>query len=312
MAWGKKPVRTTAQLSGVDNVSQRRSPVLRGLFVGGAGLRPWWGVLLFVGCAALLEGAGGPVIALQHRWFGPGESAGGVIFQKLVLLVCLIGVVAVLGRIEGRRLGDYGLPWSRAFRRTFWAGGLWGLGLLTINIVVLLLTRVYTFGAIALSPRAALEYGLLWAAADITVATAEEFAFRGYLQYTLTRWLGFWPAAVLTSALFGLAHLDVPGLPWTAVASIAFGGVFLCVALQRTGDLWFAIGAHAAFDWGLAFLFSTSPGVREQLFDASLQGPAWLTGGAAGPEGNALSVILFAGSLLLLPRVYREVRYHPR
>ena len=45
-------------------------------------------------------------------------------------------------------------------------------------------------------------------------------------------------------------------------------------------------------------------GGRMQL---DLEDPVGLS---AGPEANALAVILISGSALLLPRVYRHVRYH--
>ena len=35
--------------------------------------------------------------------------------------------------------------------------------------------------------------------------------FRGYLQATLTRGLGFWPAAILVSVLFGAGHIPNAG-----------------------------------------------------------------------------------------------------
>ena len=133
------------------------------------------------------------------------------------------------------------------------------------------------------------------------VGMAEEFIFRGYLQYTLTRGMGFWPAAVLASVLFGLVHLDVPGEPWTAVANIVLLSLSLSIALLRTGSLWFSIGSHMAFDWGLAFFYSCDrTSVHGYLFNATLHGSKWLTGGTAGPEGNIFNVFLVAAAILLL------------
>jgi hypothetical protein len=73
--------------------------------------------------------------------------------------------------------------------------------------------------------------------------------------------------------------------------------LIFALTLRRTGTLWLAVGWHAAFDFGETFLYSvpdsgaTFPG---HLSNATLHGPAWLTGGAAGPEASVLSFVVMA------------------
>ncbi len=89
-------------------------------------------------------------------------------------------------------------------------------------------------------------------------------------------------------------------------------GLFFCLTLRRTGNLWFAVGFHAAWDWGESYFYSVpdsgtvAPG---HLLKTSLHGPAWLTGGSAGPEGSALLFILLAALWIAFDRVYRRVQY---
>jgi len=55
--------------------------------------------------------------------------------------------------------------------------------------------------------------------------------------------------------------------------------------IWRTGDLWFAIGNHVAWDWGETFLFGTpNSGLHGQhaLMNPFFHGPTLLTGGAVG------------------------------
>jgi membrane protease YdiL (CAAX protease family) len=78
----------------------------------------------------------------------------------------------------------------------------------------------YSFDRIALPALGMLKYACLWAAAYLAVGIAEEFAFRGYLQYTLARSMRFRPAAVVTAILFGWIHLNV-NAPWQVMAGIA-------------------------------------------------------------------------------------------
>jgi membrane protease YdiL (CAAX protease family) len=140
---------------------------------------------------------------------------------------------------------------------------------------------------------------------------APEFAFRGYLLFTLTQATSFWPAAVLTSILFGLIHLDV-GAPWPVIVNFCALALFACLAIRRTGTLWFAIGAHVAFDWADSFFYSIGgPAVQGQLFQATVHGSPWLSGGAAGPDGNIFNLVLVAASILLLSRLYPQVKYPP-
>ena len=128
----------------------------------------------------------------------------------------------------------------------------------------------------------------------VLVAVIEEFLLRGYTQFTLARGIGFWPAAVVLSALFAYAHLRNPGETPLGILTVALIGLFWCFTLQRTGSLWFALGLHASWDWAESYFYGVpdsggmSPG---HLLNSSSQGPAWLSGGSVGPEG---SVLVFA------------------
>jgi uncharacterized protein len=283
---------------------------LRYAFYGSSGLRAGWRAIgFFVLLFAAVESQLGTILKLEHRVFGAGETPGGVLFEKALLFVCTVILTLIFGVFEHRSLADYGLPLQKIFGKDFWAGALWGFGILTANIGLMVLFRAYSFGSLALTAVGILKQALLWAVAYLAVGIAEEFAFRGYLQYTLTWGMGFWPAAVVTSILFGLIHLDVQA-PWRAIANIAVLALFVCMALRRTGSLWFPIGSHMAFDWGNTFFYSADrTQVQGHLFNASLHGSPWFSGDAAGPEGNIFNVFLVVAGILLLSRIYPLVKY---
>ena len=68
--------------------------------------------------------------------------------------------------------------------------------------------------------------------------------FRGYLFAALTRWKGPWPAAVVSGALFGLAHvLAHPPVAWLPLAVMGF---LLALIFWITGSLLPCIALHAA------------------------------------------------------------------
>jgi membrane protease YdiL (CAAX protease family) len=59
---------------------------------------------------------------------------------------------------------------------------------------------------------------------SVTGGIREEALFRGYLQATLTRGIGFWPAAVVLSLLFGAGHLANAGETVSGVSGVMVQG----------------------------------------------------------------------------------------
>jgi membrane protease YdiL (CAAX protease family) len=147
------------------------------------------------------------------------------------------------------------------------------------------------------------------------VSVSEEFAFRGYWLFSFARRMRFWPAALFTSVVFGAAHLGNPGENVLGILQVIVVGLLLCLTLRRTGNLWFALGFHAAWDWAETFFYGTPDsgllGVGRFL-NSSVQGPNWLTGGSAGPEGSILVFFVFALCALLIHLRFPNVIYPDR
>lgn len=82
--------------------------------------------------------------------------------------------------------------------------------------------------------------------AVVVAPVVEELLFRGLVLRGLMLRLGFWPAAVVSSAFFGLFHAQATGLRGLPIV-VATGvfGLGLCVLVRRTGRLGPAIGVHA-------------------------------------------------------------------
>lgn len=169
---------------------------------------------------------------------------------------------------------------------------------------------VFFFGPMVLSGREILLYAAWWGVACVLVGLYEEFFFRGYVLHTLQGGVGFWGATLLSSAWFGAVHLGNATDPWYIALSAATFGMLYCVTVLRTGTIWFAIGVHTAFDFAETFLFSPSGGlgVSGHLLDSSLHGPAWLTGGVAGPEASLNGVLVFVLLFYIANRLGRPKR----
>jgi len=111
-------------------------------------------------------------------------------------------------------------------------------------------------------------------------------------------------ALVATSVGFGLLHLGNPGANAQSVAVVIFAGVFLAAVLVATGSLYAAWMAHFAWNWSMAeLLHAAVSGVRFPYSTYRMDdvGPAWLTGGAWGPEGGVAAVAgMLAGIAVLV------------
>ncbi len=124
--------------------------------------------------------------------------------------------------------------------------------------------------------------------------------------------MGFWPAAILLSCLFGLAHKSNPGETKFGLFSVVLFGLLFCLFLRRTGNLWWAVGFHAGWDWGQTFFYGVpDSGIPpyHNLFGSVFHGPGWLTGGSVGPEASVFTPIVLVIVATLFTRVYRENRY---
>jgi uncharacterized protein len=290
------------------------------IFLGPDGVRPIWRLLIAVGLYNLLVFViealltSDPAIWEWLRSRRPDVFAPGVlIFSETVRVAAAVAAGFLMSRIEERSFRDYGVPWSEAFGKRFWQGAAYGFALLTLLMASIAALGGFTLGGLALDAAAALRYGVLYALGFLLVGFFEEATFRGYMQATLRQGIGFWPAAIALSVWFGLLHGHNSGEAKTGLLMAGCFGLLAAFSLRRTGNVWFAIGMHAAWDWSESYLYGVpDSGVAASghLTAASLHGPVWLTGGSVGPEGSALVFAIIAigalGLHVLFPAAPKE------
>lgn len=90
----------------------------------------------------------------------------------------------------------------------------------------------------------------------ILAPITEEIVMRGFLFGGLRTRLRFLPAAIITSILFGLAHITQAseGLLWAAAIDTCILSMILCYLRETTGSLWAPILVHMMKN-SLAFVF---------------------------------------------------------
>jgi uncharacterized protein len=283
------------------------------IVIGPQGLRAGWRLLIFLAIVIALGTCA--LVSLQPKLLtslGTDFSAVNVMVQEVISFSIVLIATAIMGRFEQRSLGDYGLPVRALLGKQFWTGALWGFVMLSCIVALMAATHSYSAGGLALGTGNVVKYGILWAIAFLLVGLFEESAFRGYMLYTLNSGMGFWPAAAITCFLFAGGHITNPGENWVGVLEIVLIAIFLCLALRRTGNLWFAIGWHMAFDWGESFFYSTpNSGIQAtgHMLRATLMGSKWLSGGSVGPEASVFDVIVTVAGILLLTKLYPDAKY---
>ena len=90
----------------------------------------------------------------------------------------------------------------------------------------------------------------------------EEFVFRIFLFNAMRKWWGFWPGAIVSSLLFGLAHAQQPLVPAMFLSlslPLALGGIVLCWVYTRTGSAYANMATHAGFNALSLALISVAP-----------------------------------------------------
>ena len=285
-----------------------RADRLKLVFWGPDGLRAFWRLAIFVAIVFGLRFGISRTLRLLHivKPHLPAAidvSAKTVLLQESLAFLCVLLATLIMGSIEKRSLGDYGLPRRGAFGIRFFEGLVWGFVAECATMFTLYLTGNVTLNGFDLAGSAAVRYALLWLAAFVMVGFFEEFLFRGYPQFTLSTGIGFWPAALILSGLFWLGHMGNPGETWVGGFATALAALLFCVSLRVTGNLWFAIGMHAAWDWAETYFFGVADSgmpANGHLLNTTLSGSKWMTGGTVGPEGSVVELVIVSAVIGLL------------
>ncbi len=263
---------------------------------GVAGLRAGWRLLLFFVILLPLGYAASQLAGIAFRKFEVDfYSPLGFLVLGVSLVSALLLASWIMSRLEHRSLADYGVPWHRAFCLQFWQGAAISFLSLTLLLFVMRSLGAVSFVSGGIHGIDAWRYGLLWTAPLFLAALLEDFFYRGYLLYTLTTGIGFWPAAVITSLLMGGAHYFNPGGHGLGPLAATAYCLVTALIIRRTGDLWMALGIHSAWSWGEVFFYgvpSSGQTAHGHFLQASFHGSLWLTGGGFGPEASLLNLML--------------------
>jgi uncharacterized protein len=320
---------------GPAQIGAAEPSLLRKIFLGPDGLRAGWSLLIFIALmAAMLQGVGW--ITKHYAHLSPPRPGSELppifaVYAEVLPFLGTLLITWIMSKIERRRLGVYGLGAERMLPN-FLTGLLWGVTLLSLLVFILWKTGLLVIEQRLLFGADVARYGAIWLLCFLAVGLLEEYLTRGYILYTLTRGLGaiyafvfkmrhskalgFWTAALLLSVLFGLGHGSNPGESPIGLLSAGLASLVFCLSLWRTGSLWWAVGAHASWDWAQSFLYGVADSglmAQHHLLATHPVGKPLLSGGTTGPEGSIFAImmlLLFAVIIVFtLPRKENDAKF---
>ena len=219
------------------------------------------------------------------------DSLQYVIPLVIAVHFAYVGFVRLVERRRAQELSGKG-----AVRETG-AGIAVGAGLLATSVVI-----IAVLGHYQVTGSNPVSVVLPAFAMSVAAGYVEEVVFRGVLFRIVEESLGTWIALLLTSALFGFAHMASPNATLFSSLAIALeAGVLLGAAYVLTRRLWLAVGIHFAWNFTQGGIFGVrvSGFTMDGLLESTLSGPTLLSGGEFGVEASIFALVLGVGTGVL-------------
>ncbi len=248
-------------------------------------------------------------------WSMLGYPDYGTPLSELVLLFTNLATLLVLAAWlwlwEGRPFRTIGLSRGDALHGLV-IGFLAGCALFALPTLGLIAAGQIGPGnplAMESTGWAALPIALAFLPVWLIESGAEEAVMRGYLLQRHALKLPAWPAILVVSVGFALAHLDPEPVVLVNTALFSMG---LCFVALAQGSLWSCIGIHAGWNMTQGQIFGlpvSGTALTNSLFSfAPTQGSRpLLTGGNYGVEGSIPVTVALALACVAAYYYFRRV-----
>jgi CAAX protease family protein len=293
--------------------------MIKTIFAGRSGIRSGWRFLIFIALiVAMSISLDWLVVGVLHYKSHELWHPVDFILNEGIHFLIALAAAYVMMQVERKRWSfkDYGLNVRQNPFGLFLRGSLYGFVTPTVVMLLIYVVGDVSITGVALAGKSLLYFAILWLIAMTLLGCAEEFLFRGYPLFAIASGIGFWPASILLSLIFGGLHYFVKPLEtWLDGISVTLIGLFLCLTLRRTGSLWFAIGFHAMFDYAALVLYAAPNSgnqgrpVEGAILKTTFHGPSWITGGPCGIEASALILPVLALLFMWFHHLYKRANY---
>lgn len=188
---------------------------------------------------------------------------------------------------------------TKGLGRNLTIGLLMGFILQSLTILVMYLNGNYSIEAI--NP---VSYILIPFAIMFTVAIIEEILVRGIIFRIIEEKLGTYISLAISSIIFGAFHLINPNGTLISSICITTAGFLLGAAFIYSRNLWMPIALHFAWNFtqsGIYGAITSGNAKTNNLIEAKIQGPEFITGGEFGPEGSIQAILFCAlGTIIFM------------
>ena len=242
----------------------------------------------------------------------------GYISSSIYLMSVLISLFIQIKFLDKSSFKKYGLKINKTWVQEFLVGIVIPIVLLSVFFFIMYATGnlkivdFFTTNASAYSfDYSFIEGFISQTFSQIVVATVEEIFNRAFLFYIVYEALrkvkkdstkrAFF-SLIVTSLLFGIVHFANDSATILSTINIVLWGMLACLPFLITGRLGMSIGFH--FSWNLvqgAFYGFPVSGFIAKATVMGIELPNNLiTGGAFGPEGSMLAVLLCVIGVMLI------------
>jgi membrane protease YdiL (CAAX protease family) len=274
-------------------------------------LRAGWRLLLQTLLLLLFSSALGVLLGLIY-YIQP-VPLDNFLFKMVISTVIYTGSVFIARRwLDRRSVVSLGLKFNRRAILDLFTGFLIGLAVMGLVFGIAWAANWLTFEGFAWQSDSAgrvLKETLLILLAFVLGGWGEELLIRGYYLQTLESGSNTLWAVLLTSAVFGILHLDNNAASWSSALGTSMLGGLLAYGYVKTRQLWLPIGLHIGWNFcqGAVFGFPVSGIDIYHLMSSVIVGPKLWTGGVFGPEAG---LVVIPGILLglLLVRIHTRLR----
>lgn len=245
----------------------------------------WKWILLFIGGAILF-------LLLYIVTQSVSAIEAGTPLKILISVISasllVVAYAIIVGKVEKRKTDELALPFVGSWSAR---GFLLGTAYFAIITAILVIAGMYRVDECDFKAVSLLTYLISF----LVVAVGEELLFRGIVFRMIAERWNVAVALIVSSLFFGAMHIGNQDADiWASIAIAIEAGLLLGAAYAFSGNLWFPIGIHWAWNFmeGNIFGFPVSGSITDyRLLNPSISGPGILTGGDFGPEASILAVI---------------------
>ena len=262
-------------------------------------LRAGWRIVLFF--LALGTIGNGLIFGIQALIGGRPDPGIGRDFLLIGVLAVVMTALLPLGRkwLDKRNVISLGLRWDGLAVKDLLFGWLLSGAMALVFFFVLKTAGLLTIDSFAWSSGAFLTPLLAYFVVHVLVGWWEELFFRGYLFDNFVAGMGMLPAIAVSCVLYGVVHMVNPNASLLSGTIIVLLEFLRLYGLLSTRQLWLSMGMHMGWNFfqGPVFGFGASGHETFRMIQHSLEGPAWLTGGAFGPEASIITIPVVLAAL---------------